>query len=92
MSETWITILGLAAAAGTTGAWLPQVWRTMKTRSAEDFSWNYLRLFASGVFLWMVYGVLRRDVAIIVANAITFVLVLVVTFVKWREGRRGRRE
>jgi MtN3 and saliva related transmembrane protein len=84
MSEHWITAVGLAAAVGTTGAWLPQIWQTMKTRTADDFSWHYLRLFASGVFLWLVYGVFRRDAAIIIANAVTFVLVLAVVFVKWR--------
>lgn len=84
MSERWMTAIGLAAAIGTTGAWLPQVWQTLKTRSAADFSWHYLRLFATGVFLWLVYGVLRRDVAITVANAVTFLLVLAVVFVKWR--------
>jgi MtN3 and saliva related transmembrane protein len=85
MSETAMTIIGLAAAVGTTGAWLPQVLQTYRTRKAEDFSWHYLRLFASGVALWLVYGIARRDIAIIVANGVTLLLVLVVAFVKFRE-------
>jgi MtN3 and saliva related transmembrane protein len=76
------TIVGLVAAFGTTAAWLPQVVRTLKTRSAKDFSWPYLCLFSCGVTLWMVYGFMRKDVLIVGANAITLVLVLGVVFVK----------
>jgi MtN3 and saliva related transmembrane protein len=86
----WIVIIGVLAAVGTTGAWLPQFVKTWRTRCANDFSWTYLALMASGVALWLVYGVLRRDAVIIVANATTLVLVLMVMFVKYREAARAR--
>jgi MtN3 and saliva related transmembrane protein len=84
MNDLWPTLVGLAAAFGTTAAWFPQVARPLRTRSARDFSWHYLRLFAGGVFLWMVYGVLRRDWLIAATNLFILILVGVVAWVKFR--------
>lgn len=85
MSPRWLTLLGMLAAVGTTGAWLPQIYKTYRTRSARDFSWGYLAMFSSGVALWIAYGALRNDVAVFAANVVAFVLVMGVVFVKWRE-------
>jgi MtN3 and saliva related transmembrane protein len=84
MTDLWPTIVGLAAALGTTAAWFPQVARTLKTRSARDFSWHYLRLFAGGVSLWMVYGILKRDWLITATNLFILLLVLMIAWVKFR--------
>jgi MtN3 and saliva related transmembrane protein len=88
MNDIAVTILGFAAAFGTTAAWLPQVKQTWQTRSAEDFSWSYLALFSTGVALWMIYGILRKDPAVVVANAVTLLLVIVMSVVKMREQRK----
>lgn len=84
-----VSLLGIAAACMTTGSWIPQALQTIRTRSARDFAWSYLGLFGGGVGLWLVYGVLREDVALIGANAVTFVLVARIAMVK-RESERDR--
>lgn len=81
------TVIGSISAIGTTFAWLPQVIKTWRTRSAEDFSWSYLALFSAGVTGWTVYGVLKKDGVIIAANVITLALTLVIVWVKMRERR-----
>ena len=69
-----ITLIGLVAAFCTTIAFLPQVVKTWRTRSTKDISlWMFL-VFTTGIFLWLVYGVIIRDVPLIAANGITFVL------------------
>jgi MtN3 and saliva related transmembrane protein len=87
--KLWTTVIGALAAVGTTAAWLPQVIKTWRTRSAEDFSWGYLALFSSGVSGWLIYGVLKKDAVILAANGVTLLLVLTLIFVKMREGERG---
>lgn len=87
MNPVFITVIGGLAAFGTTAAWLPQVLRTWRSRSAEDFSWSYLAMFSAGVALWLVYGILRKDGVIVAANGVTLLLVLTVAFVKMRERR-----
>ena len=79
------TVIGVIAATGTTACWLPQVVKTVKTRSAEDFSWIYLAMLITGVVCWNVYGFLEKDWIVVGANAVTLALVLVVTWVKTKE-------
>lgn len=83
-----ITLVGIAAGILTTGAWLPQVIKTIRTRSAHDFSWGYLAAFSLGVALWALYGVLRHDIAVIVANVAALVLVALIAIVKARSDPR----
>src|SRR5688572_13677456 len=51
-----IQILGLVAGALTTAAFLPQVIKTWKSRSAKDLSLGMFSLFCLGVAMWLVYG------------------------------------
>ncbi len=50
------TALGYIAATLTTLSFVPQVWKTYKSRSARDLSLSMLLAFSVGVFLWLVYG------------------------------------
>lgn len=84
MNHELITIIGVIAAIVTTSAFLPQAWKTIKTKKTGDFSWAYLTLFSSGVATWLVYGLLRQDPAIIGANGITLLLMIAIIVVKVR--------
>jgi len=79
-------LVGLAAAFLTTLAFLPQVLHTIRTRSTHDISLKMYSLFTLGVFLWLIYGLILRDVPIIAANAITFLLSGTVLVLKLRHG------
>ena len=79
-------ILGFIAATVTTGAWVPQALKSLRSRSARDFSWASLGMLTAGISLWLAYGVARRDAAIVGANAVTLLLVLVIAAVKRRYG------
>ena len=85
MRNLLVFAVGFGAAIGTTAAWFPQVVRTWSTRSARDFSWGYLALFIMGVSFWTMYGVLRHDPVVIIANGVTLLLVISVSLVKARE-------
>ena len=67
------TVLGLLAATLTTGCWLPQLLRSWRTRSTGDLSWLYLLVLSTGILLWLAYGVVSRDAAIVIANGTTLV-------------------
>lgn len=79
---TAITILGLFAASLTTVAFIPQVHKTWKTKSAKDLSLGMYLIFTGGVILWLVYGILREDIPIIAANTVTLSLTLVLLYFK----------
>jgi MtN3 and saliva related transmembrane protein len=69
-----ITLLGLVAATCTTVAFLPQVLKNWRTKSAGDLSFGTFGLFTTGVVLWLIYGSLIHNLPIIVSNVITLVL------------------
>jgi MtN3 and saliva related transmembrane protein len=79
-----ITIVGLAAAACTTFSFLPQAIKVIKTKNTKDLSLAMYSIFTAGVFLWLVYGVFVRDIPIIIANSITFILAATILIMKIR--------
>jgi MtN3 and saliva related transmembrane protein len=79
-----IQLLGLAAGSLTTAAFLPQVVKTWKTRSAKDLSLGMFSLFCVGVALWLVYGLIVRDIPVIAANLITLMLASTLLYFKMR--------
>jgi MtN3 and saliva related transmembrane protein len=79
-----LTVLGLIAGGLTTIAFVPQMIQTWQTRSAKDVSFVMLITFISGIFLWLIYGILRRDIAIIAANGVTLIFNLVILGLKIR--------
>ena len=85
--ETVRTALGLLAASLTTGAWLPQIARTFRTRSSEDISWGYLMAMLLGFAAWLAYGIALGELAIIAANVVSLVLVGSLIALKVRTSR-----
>lgn len=77
-------IIGLIAAVLTTSAYVPQVYKTWKTKSAGNISLTmYIAMF-TGILLWLVYGIHLDSFAMIVANVITAILTLIIIFFKLR--------
>ena len=71
-------IIGLTAAVLTTSAYVPQVYKTWKTKSAGNISLTmYLAMFV-GIILWLIYGIHLNSLAMIVANSVTAVLTLII--------------
>ena len=79
-------IVGLVAAFLTTVAFLPQVVHTIRTRSTHDISLRMYSLYTVGIFLWLIYGLLLRDVPLIASNIVTFLLSGTILALKLRHG------
>jgi MtN3 and saliva related transmembrane protein len=77
-------VIGFVAGTLTTLSFLPQVHKAWRTQRCDDLSMGMLLSFASGVILWLVYGLFLRAEPIIAANAVTLVLVLTLIFLKAR--------
>lgn len=67
-------IIGYIAAVLTTAAYLPQAWKTIRTRDTRALSAGTFSLLVTGTLFWLLYGILLSDPALIAANAITAVL------------------
>ena len=74
--------LGYAAAALTTLSFVPQVWKTWKSRSSRDLSRAMLVAFSLGSALWLVYGLAIHSMPMIMANSVTLILSLMLVAMK----------
>ncbi len=77
-------LIGYMEGTLTTVSFLPQVIRTWKLRSTHDFSFTMLTLFGLGMLLWTIYGIWIGSLPIILANVITFFLILFLVGMKVR--------
>jgi MtN3 and saliva related transmembrane protein len=84
MMMNGIQILGLMAGCLTTAAFLPQVVKTWKSRSAKDLSLGMFSLFCLGVAMWLAYGLAVKDLPVIAANLVTLLLASTLLFFKLR--------
>ena len=80
-----IYILGMLAAALTSLSYLPQLQKAMPRNSTSDLSLKMLVALSAGLCLWIVYGVLKDDWVIILANSIGATLSLAVLAFKIRD-------
>lgn len=69
-------IIGLLAATLTTLAFAPQALHTLRTKNTAGISLSMYVMFVCGVSVWIVYGMMVGDTAILLANIFTFLLAL----------------
>jgi MtN3 and saliva related transmembrane protein len=79
-------LLGLAAGFLTTVAFVPQVAKVWKDRSAKELSLKTFLAFSSGVVLWLLYGIVLGEFPMILWNAVTLALVAAIVVMKLRFG------
>lgn len=84
-------IIGYAAAFLTMFGFLPQVIKMYRTKSVNDISLLTIMQFMLGIFLWLIYGIHLKNAVIILANSVTFLIILagLVLFLKYSKGRTG---
>jgi MtN3 and saliva related transmembrane protein len=88
-SLQWIDYLGLVGAFLSSVTFVPQVYQAWKTKSVGDLSiWMILILLAN-VSTWLVYGLVKQDIAIIIANSIILALSLLMLVFKLSFGKRS---
>ena len=77
------TVLGLIAASITTSAFVPQVYKAWSTKRTKDISAPTFLVLLAGIALWTVYGFLKSDIVIILANVTTATLAIAILYLKW---------
>lgn len=82
----WTEFVGGLAAVLTTVSFVPQAWHTFRTRDVSGVSLGMYSVFACGVALWLLYGLLLGAWPIVVANGITLALALAILGMKLRYG------
>lgn len=84
MDEKLIWIVGLIAGILTSSSLIPQLVKTIRTKEAEDVAPFMFWMLVSGTGLWTFYGVLRDDLPIIITNAFSLSLNIVMLILRKR--------
>lgn len=82
MNEYIIFVIGMSATFFSLWSTVPQIRKSLKTKKTDDVSkWLIISLIA-GLSLWVLYGIVKGDIVIAVANAIGVTLNLILLFLK----------
>lgn len=84
ISEYFIFLIGVLATFFSLWSTVPQIRKSLKTKKTDDVSKWLIICLTGGLSLWLLYGVLKGDVIIAIANAIGVSLNLYLLFLKWK--------
>ena len=84
MDALLVELLGMTAGCLTTGSFIPQAIKIMRTRDVSGISLLMYIALAVGLMLWLLYGIINEQISIIAANGVTLALVLIILVMKIR--------
>lgn len=77
-----LDILGLIASFFTTSSFVPQVWKTWKSRDVSGIALPTYLILTTGLGLWLIYGIFKNDLPLMVSNALMIVLTGMISVMK----------
>lgn len=86
-----VNLLGMGAGSLTTIAFVPQLVKIWNTKSGGDISYGMFLLFSLGVALWLWYGIAISATPVIVSNAVTLFLAVLILALKFRYDKQAER-
>ena len=84
VSEYPIFLIGILATFFSLWSTVPQIRKSLRTKKTDDVSKWLIMCLIGGLSLWVLYGILKTDIIIIVANAIGVSLNSYLLFLKWK--------
>ena len=84
------TIVGVGASVFTATSLLPQLIKLIKEKKSQDVSIVMLAVLFTGLALWIVYGILKRDWIIVVSNSFALIVNFLSGILTIRYKRRSK--
>ena len=84
-------VVGYLAGALTTLCVLPQIIRAIRTGSTRDLSYVFIFTLISGMALWLTYGIMIKQVPVVIPNAVSFCLNTILLIVKLVQDNKPQR-
>lgn len=85
MMDFLLYIIGFMATAFTVSSTVPQIRKAIRIKKSDDVSIRFILLLIAGLSLWVIYGIGKYDIVIIIGNTIavalnTFMLILKIIY------------
>lgn len=72
--------VGIVAGIGTSVSLLPQLIKIIREKKADNISWFMLFILIAGLGLWVWYGILKKDLPIILTNSFSLLVNLLIIY------------
>ena len=82
-------LFGIAAGAITSLGFVPQIWKGYKTKHLKDMSYLMNAMLTTGFTMWLMYGINKKDVAIIAANIVGVILNITLMAMKYHYSKNN---
>jgi len=76
----YIDIIGLFAGTCVTISVIPQILKVWRTKKVKAISLKTFSILTFGIGVWIVYGILKKDLPIIITNGVSFCLNLLMVY------------
>jgi MtN3 and saliva related transmembrane protein len=80
MAAWWIEGIGLLAGALGIVAWIPQIKEVWIHQRHEGISVAAFSVVSIALLLWLIYGLIVKSVAMVVANVFTLAVIFIIVF------------
>lgn len=84
----WIEVVGLSGSLLSSITFMPQVYQTWKTKSVGDLNLSMMGIVFLSTVIWLVYGVGKNLLPVIICNGIICFLSLVLIYFKLRFSKK----
>ena len=76
--------MGLVAGFLTTGSFLPQIIKTIRTKDTRNISLMMYIFYVIGVVLWLMYGYVINDAVLLITNSFSLLFGIILLIMKIR--------
>ena len=80
----WVEGIGLLAGVIGVLGWYPQVKRIWVDKKADGISVPSFTATAISLFLWLAYGIIKKSIAIVVANILALTVIIAIAVGAYR--------
>ncbi len=85
-------IIGFMATGFAVSSTVPQIRKALRTKKSDDISIRFIIVLIIGLSLWVVYGIGKNDIVLIIGNSIAVTLNTFMLFLKIKYSRNPLNE
>ena len=77
-------ILGLIGGSLSCITFVPQIFKTWKSKSVKDISVNMFLIVLCSTIIWIAYAIMKDSISILLTNIVVFITAVIMLFMKWK--------
>ena len=79
--------IGFIATGFAVSSTVPQISKALRTKKSDDISLRFIVVLIIGLSFWVIYGIGKRDVVLIIGNSIAVILNTILLILKIKYSR-----